>query len=229
MNFRHTLVLLLSIGLWIGSLSACDDAVVLVHGNTGSPSDWDNTYQELLARGVPASSIFRPSWGSACAACNDHNGSEEWPVVYALADALTASCTGKIDVIGHSMGATLAAKQIADYSIAGSVDTFVGIAGAFRGLRSCGTYPWNVWNSTCGYWGLSVNSPFLNGLSGQPLGRRVYSMKSWIDQIVCSTGFCSVGGVHSSQISGETATYSFGLGHFGLQSSTPVFQADLID
>ncbi|AKS40841.1 esterase/lipase family protein [Wenzhouxiangella marina] len=210
-------------------LLACQDAVVLVHGNTGSPSDWNNTYSELRARGVPAGAIFRPAWGSACAACNDHNGSEEWPVVNALADALTASCTGRIDVIGHSMGATLAAKQIADYGIDGYVDTFVGIAGAFRGLWSCGRYPWNVWNSTCGYWGLSVNSPFLNALDGEPLGRRVYSIKSWIDQVVCATGTCTVGGIHSSQISGETASYSVSTGHFGLQQNTAPLQADLID
>ncbi len=154
--------------LFATPILACQDAVVLVHGNTGSPSDWNNTYQEIRSRGVPASQIFRPAWGSNCAACNNHDGSEEWPVVNAMADALDASCTGKIDVIGHSMGATLAAKQIADYQISAYVDTFVGVAGAFRGLWSCGTYPWNVWNSTCGYWGLSVNSPFLNWLMASP-------------------------------------------------------------
>jgi triacylglycerol lipase len=212
-----------------GPALTCQDPVVLVHGNTGSPSDWDNTYQELQSRGLPAGLIFRPSWGSSCAACNDHNGAEEWPVAYAIADALDASCTGKIDVIGHSMGATLAAKQIADYDLAGQVDTFVGIAGAFRGLWSCGRYPWNVWNSTCGYWGLSINSPFLNGLDGQPLGSRVYSIKSWIDQVVCATGTCTVGGIHSSRINGETASYTISSGHFGLQSNTANLQANLID
>lgn len=220
---------LLALLIGAGPATACQDAVVLVHGNTGSPSDWDETVDELLSRGWPAGSIFRPAWGSSCAACNNHSGSEEVPVVNALADALDASCTGRIDVIGHSMGATLAAKQIDDYGISGSVDAFVGIAGAFRGLWSCGTWPWNVWTSTCGYWGLSVNSPFLNGLTGAPLGDRVYSIKSWSDQVVCATGVCTVGGVHSSRISGETATYTFGYGHFGLQSSTSSFQADLID
>jgi len=151
------------------------------------------------------------------------------PVQIALADALQASCTGGIDVIGHSMGATLAAKQLADFDLGGSVDTFVGIAGAFRGLWSCGRYPWNVWTSTCGYWGLSVGSPFLNALDGQQLAIRVYSIKSWTDQVVCATGVCKVGGIHSSRIRSETASYTFGYGHFGLQSSTPSFQVDLID
>ncbi|WP_376695161.1 alpha/beta fold hydrolase [Wenzhouxiangella sp. EGI_FJ10305] len=209
---------------------ACNDAVVLVHGNTGDPSDWSNTYNELLNRGYSAGEIQRPDWGSkSCAACNNHNGSEEEPVVDAIVEALAVSCTGEIDVIGHSMGATLAAKQIADYGLVGDVDTFVGVAGAFRGLWSCGTYPWNVWNSTCGYWGLSVSSPFLDWLDGKPLGNNVYSIKSWSDQVVCSTGVCTVGGIHSSRIRGEDATYSFSYGHFGLQAYTASFQVDLID
>jgi hypothetical protein len=97
------------------------------------------------------------------------------------------------------MGATLAARQIERNGLANRVDAFVGIAGAFRGLWSCGTYPYNVWSSTCGYWGLSVNSPFLNGLKGKRFGGRVYSLKSWSDQVVCATGVCTVGGIHSPQ------------------------------
>lgn len=210
------------------SALACVDSVVLVHGNTSSPASWDNTYVELRARGVPAGQIFRPAWGTSCAACNDHNGSEETPVINAIVDALAASCTGKIDVIGHSMGVTLAAKQIAEHGLAGQVNTFVGVAGAWRGLWTCGVYPWNVWNSTCGRWGLSVSNPFLEWLDGRALGARVYSIKSWIDQVVCATGTCLVGGVHSSRITGETGTLSFSLGHFGLQSDTAVTQVNLV-
>ena len=209
--------------------AACVDSVVLVHGNAGKPADFDNTYAELQRRGYIASQIFRPSWGSkTCAACNDHSGSEETPVENALIDAIAASCTGKIDVIGHSMGVTLAARVIDRIAARGYIDAFVGIAGANRGLWSCGAYPFNVVTSTCGYWGLSVGSPLLNGLAGKTFGTRMYSMKSWTDQIVCSTGVCTVGGVHSSQISGENATYTFVTGHFGLLTGTAVFQADLI-
>lgn len=209
--------------------AACVDSVVLVHGNAGSPSQFDNTYVELRARGYSAAQIFRPSWGSkTCAACNDHKGSEETPVENALIDAIASSCTGKIDVIGHSMGVTLLAREITRLGLSGYVDAFVGIAGAYRGLWTCGTYPFNVFTSTCGSWGLSVNSPFLTGIRSLSLGGRVYSIKSWIDEIVCGTGVCTVGGVHSSSISGELASYSFAYGHFGLQKYTPVLQADLI-
>src|SRR3546814_7425253 len=73
--------------------AACEDSVVLVHGNTGTPSQFDNTYVELRARGYTDAQIFRPSWGSkTCAACNNHSGSEETPVENALIDAIASSC-----------------------------------------------------------------------------------------------------------------------------------------
>ncbi|MCI0573194.1 MAG: lipase family protein [Myxococcaceae bacterium] len=218
------------VGLAAGGASAqCRDAVVLVHGNAGSPSDWSNTYDELLRQGYASADIFRPSWGSkTCAACNDHSGSEETPVRDAINSALSRSCTGKIDVIGHSMGVTLAAKKILDLGVQGKVDAFVGIAGAYRGLWSCGTYPFNVATSTCGYWGLSVSSPFLDWLYGKRMAGRIYSIKSWYDQVICATGVCTVGGVHSSQIANENASYTFSHGHFGLQTSTAALQVDLL-
>lgn len=214
--------------LAVASQAACVDNVVLVHGNTGSPSDFVNTTNTLLARGYGSGQVFRPSWGSSCAACNDHLGSEETPVENAMIDAIASSCTGRIDVIGHSMGATLAARVIDRVGLKNYVDSFVGIAGAFRGLRSCGTYPFNVWTSTCGSWGLSVNSPFLNGISGHRFGSRETSIKSWYDEIVCSTGICTVAGIHASSIPGENATLTYTWGHYGLLWYTASKQADLI-
>lgn len=231
MNVKVLASVVIGIGMTVSTAvtAACVDNVVLVHGNTGKPADFDNTYNELLRRGYSASQIYRPSWGSSiCAACNDHYGSEETPVASALTQAKSNSCTGKIDVIGHSMGVTLAAREISKLGLAGSVQTFVGIAGGFRGLWSCGSYPFNVVTSTCGAWGLSVGNPFLGGLQGQSFGTRAYSIKSWSDQIVCSTGICTVGGVHSSTVPGEVGSYTFVLGHFGLLTSTAVTQANLI-
>ena len=71
-------------------------------------------------------------------------------------------------------------------------------------------------------------SPFLDSLYGEPLGDKVYSIKSNIDQIVCATGVCSVGGVHSSRIWNEDASYTYTLGHFGLQTDTASLQVNLI-
>lgn len=211
------------------SWAMCKDTVVLVHGNAASPSSWNNTYNALINQGYQSADIFRPNWGSkACAACNNHNGSEETPVRNALIDAINQSCTGKVDVIGHSMGVTLAIQQIDKLNASTNIDSFVGIAGALKGLRSCGTYPFNVWTSTCGYYGLSINSPLLNSIANVPIASKIYSIKSFTDQIVCSTGICTVGGIHSSQIQGENDSFSYVLGHFGLQTATVSKQLELI-
>lgn len=225
--------LLTNIGLLVafafsGVVLACKDSVVLVHGNAGSSDDWSNTYNELLSRGYSSSEIYTPNWGSSNPALNNHSGSEETPVRNAIIDAAAASCTGKVDVIGHSMGVTLAAQQIIKANKASSIDAFVGVAGAYRGLLSCGVYPFNVWTPTCGSQGLSVSSPFLDWLNGVSFADRTYSIKSWVDQVVCSTGSCLIYGVHSSSISGEDATYTYAYGHFGLQKNTASKQVDLI-
>jgi pimeloyl-ACP methyl ester carboxylesterase len=229
-RYLTSLLLALSFSLFTHlANAACVDTVVLVHGNTATPSSWDNTYNLLLNNGYRPDQIIRPDWGSkTCAACNNHSGSEQTPVRNAIINGINNSCTGKIDVVAHSMGSTLAAQQISQLAAASFVDTFVSIAGAFRGLRSCGTFPFNIPTPTCGSAGLSINSPLLDSLFGEPLADNVYSIKSFIDQIVCSTGICTVGGVHSSQIAGENDSLTFFLGHFGLQTDTAQTQFNLI-
>ncbi len=219
---------LVILALSSGAHAVCKDNVVLVHGNAGSPSDWNNTYNKLKSKGYSSSQIYRPSWGSSNPSNNNHSGSEETPVRNAINNAISNSCTGKIDVIGHSMGVTLAAQQIIKLGKTSKVDSFVGIAGAYRGLYSCGIHPANVPNATCGNNGLSVSSPFLDWLYGKKIASRVYSIKSWMDQIVCGTGTCLVYGKHSSQIKGEKRSYSYNYGHFGLQKYTSSKQYDLI-
>lgn len=202
------------------------EPVVMVHGNSGYPSNWDNTVNYFLQNGWTSDKIIRPNWGSkTCPACNDHYGDELDTVKSALQQALSISTTGMIDVMGHSMGATLAAKAILDLGIANKVRTFVGIAGAFRGLNSCGTYPYNVPTSTCGYWGLSKNSPLINSLANKRFGKYQYAIYSWVDEIVCNCGAgyniacCYVGGVHSSRpqvLDGYKSYSTVPYGHFGV-------------
>ncbi|MFL0802982.1 MAG: alpha/beta fold hydrolase [Agarilytica sp.] len=208
--------------------SACVDNVVLIHGNGGNKSHWNNTYNKLISKGYSSSQIYRPEWGSSNPLLNNHSGSEETPVRNAINSAISSSCTGKIDVIGHSMGVTLGAQQIIKAGKVSKVDSFVGIAGAYRGLLTCGIYPAFVANPSCGRDGLSISSPFLDWLYGKKIANRVYSIKSWVDQVVCATGSCLVYGKHSSQIKGERASYSYGYGHLGLQKYTSSKQYDLI-
>jgi hypothetical protein len=208
--------------------AACLDNVVLVHGNLAYPSSWNGTVSELKARGYADSQLYRPSWGSkTCAACNDHSSTNTNVVKTALQSALAASCTGKIDVIGHSMGVTLAMKAINELGYSSKVNTFVGVAGAQHGLNSCGVYPFNVWSSTCGSNGLSINSPLINSVRNKRYGAKMYSIKSWMDELVC-IGSCLVYGSHTSNIDMQNASYDYALGHLGLQSYTTIKQADLL-
>lgn len=206
----------------------CVDNVVLVHGNGSSPSSWDNTVDKLLWSGYQQAQIFTPAWGVSSPARNNHYGREEVPVREAIVAAIETSCTGNIDIIAHSMGVTLAAQQVIKLGADDLVESFVGIAGAYRGVWTCGVYPFNVWTSTCGKWGSSIGSPFLQWLYGKPIAQRVFSMKSWIDQVVCAWGACMVNGRHTSQIEGEQDSYTYYYGHFGLQKYTADDQLMLI-
>ena len=69
---------------------------------------------------------------------------------------------------------------------------------------------------------------FLDWLYGVSFADKTYSIKSWADQVVCSTGSCLIYGIHSSSIAGEDGSYTYGYGHFGLQKYTANKQVDLI-
>ncbi len=210
------------------SQAACLDNIVLVHGNTGSPSHWNSTVSTLKGRGHVSAQLFLPNWGSKTnAGSNDHGATNTSVVKSSLQSAFAASCTGKIDVIGHSMGVTLAMKAINELGYAGKVNTFVSVAGAQHGLNSCGVYPFNVGSATCGANGLSIDSPLIQSVRGKRYGTKMYSIKSWIDEIVC-IGSCYVYGWHTSNIDSQNASYDYALGHFGLVTYTTTRQADLL-
>ena len=211
-----------------GARAACLDNVVLVHGNSGSPSHWNETVDELKSRGYHASQLYLPNWGSKTnAGANGHGTTNTSAVKNSLIAAYNNSCTGKIDVIAHSMGVTLAMKALNELGYAGGVDTFVSVAGTQHGLNSCGVYPWNVPSATCGADGLSIGSPLIESVRGRRYGDKMYSIKSWIDEIVC-VGSCLVYGAHTSHVDLQDASYDYWYGHFGLAVFTDSHQASLI-
>lgn len=211
-----------------GAQAACLDNVVLVHGNTGSPSHWNSTVSTLKGRGYLATQLYLPNWGSKTnAGSNDHGATNTSVVKSSITAAYASSCTGKIDVIGHSMGVTLAMKAINELGYAGRINSFISVAGAQHGLNSCGVYPFNIQSATCGSNGLSIDSPLIQSVRGKRYGARMYSVKSWIDEIVC-IGSCYVYGWHTSNVDLQNASYDYALGHFGLVTYTTSRQADLI-
>jgi triacylglycerol lipase len=231
MSITKKVLLLSALASPFAAQAACIDNVVMVHGNTGTPSQWNNTVSLLKSKGWLDSQIFRPDWGyksATQASLKSHDSTNTGKVKTAITNALNSSCTGKIDVMGHSMGVTLAMKAINELGVSGRVDSFVGIAGAQHGLLSCGVYPYNVATPTCGSQGLSVGSPLINSVRSKRYGARMYSIKSWIDQIVCSTGTCLVYGSHTSNVDSQNASYDFSTGHFGLLTDTATKQWELI-
>jgi triacylglycerol lipase len=224
----HRLLVAATLVIAAGAQAACLDNVVMVHGNTASPSAWNNTVSTLKGRGYVDAQIYRPNWGSKTnAGSNDHNATNTSVVKNSITAAYASSCTGKIDVIGHSMGVTLAMKAINELAYAGKVNSFVSVAGAQHGMNSCGVYPFNVLTATCGANGLSIDSPLIQSVRGKRYATKMYSIKSWVDEIIC-IGSCYVYGWHTSNIDMQNASYDYALGHFGLQSSTTSKQADLI-
>lgn len=211
--------------------AACVDNVVMVHDNAAYPQHWDNTYNLLLRQGYAPAQLFRPNWGSKTdASANAHIDPSLATVKTALNGAVSGSCTGRIDVLAHGMGVTLAMKAIADLGIAARVDAFVGIGGAPRGLPSCGTYPNQGVSPACGPAGLSLNSPLVQALSAHDarFGARMYSIKSLMDEVACATGTCMLNGMHVSSLDGESATQDFPYGHFGLLFNTALQQYNFI-
>lgn len=231
MSFIKNASLFFAALLPIAAHAVCVDSVVMVHGNTGTPSHWNSTVSLLKSKGYTDAQIFRPDWGYKTvvgASLNTHDSTNTGKVKTAINAALSSSCTGKIDVLGHSMGVTLAMKAINELGVSGRVDSFVGIAGAQHGLLSCGIYPFNVLTPSCGSLGLSIGSPLINSVRNKRYGARMYSMKSWIDEVVCSTGTCLVYGSHTSNVDGQNGTRDFALGHLGLVFYTATTQYDLI-
>ncbi len=219
----------------IEGTKATQDPVVLVHGNGTTTSSWNNTVSKLQSNGI--TQIYNVSWGTAYDYANNyHSSTNVSKVKTALQNAKNASSTGKVDVIGHSMGVTMAAEAIRQLGYQSKVNTFVGIAGALRGLNSCGVYPYNVATKACGSLGLSISNPFLNtlnnSLNSTKLASKVYSIKSYYDEVVCSPSmptYCYVYYVHSSTIPKQNSSYTYNYyGHFNLQKYTYSKQYDLI-
>lgn len=137
------------------------DPVVFIHGNGdrafGGPlGGWSASLETFMDEGYSSAELYAMTWGDArplSAASQYHSASNVRRVRRFLEAVLAYTGAQKIDVVTHSMGVTLArrailggeyedviADQIVDLGepLTSRVDTFVGIAGANRGLLACG-------------------------------------------------------------------------------------------
>src|SRR6185295_9798842 len=160
--------------------------VILIHGNGDSAAGWNDVVAGYKRAGYKDSEIYAMSWGDGKAASAGNNYHSEHYLrevrgfIQAVKDYTAAD---KVDVIGHSMGVTLARKAIKGGTgpdqaspggkydlgkpITDEVDTFVGISGANEGLQSCDLLgnP-NPTSSTLN--GFSQHSKFLHDLNADP-------------------------------------------------------------
>jgi triacylglycerol lipase len=142
--------------------SVVNQPVIFIHGNSDAANGsgvgftgWTSSRNYFISQGYKGSELYAMTWGDAnpLYSGNQYHSLPNIQKVRAFIQAVKAyTGASKVDVITHSMGVTLARKAIlggtgndllngGNYnlgaSLTSSIDTFVGIAGANRGLVSC--------------------------------------------------------------------------------------------
>ncbi len=253
-------------GSYGGKSSATDTVVnqpvIFIHGNSDKAvgsvtgqTGWTASIDYFLSNGYKTSELYATTYGPANAllSSQQYHSKAYLTKLRAFIQAVK-QYTGatKVDIVAHSLGVTLARKAIkggmaydplaGGYydlgpSLTSSVDTFIGIAGANRGLTSCylsggstptcdatvGLYPGYL----VGLLGPYYVSSYLVDLnsSSHYEGNYVYSMWSSVDEVV---GYGTVvWGQYTCQIPGQNGQVVFNsvpYGHFGLKDLTGYYQ-----
>lgn len=236
--------------------------VIFIHGNSDSAigyssvyTGWRSSIEYFKSQGYTSAELYATTWGPANAAyaSQQYHSKAYLTRIRAFIQAVKAY-TGatKVDIVTHSMGVTLARKAIKggtgnDAAAGGSynlgsaltswVDTFVGIAGANRGLVAC--YMSGPTTPTCGstngfYPGYMIGfsgpygvSAFLVDLAATSHyeGSYVYTIWSSADEVI---GYGTiVYGQSTCRIpaqNGEKTFSGYPYGHIGSKDQTPYWQ-----
>lgn len=237
--------------------------VIFIHGNSdrclgGLINGWGNSVEYFKLKGYRSAELYCTTYGpGSIFSSSIYYHSKDFIIrIRKMVEAVKAyTGTDKVDIIGHSMGVTIARKAIkggwtsdllagGDYYIGppltSSVDTFVGIAGGNQGLVACyftgpttpgcgvtnGFYPGQM------LWGLvygqSVFLQELNQAAGYE-GSYRYSMWSTVDQVVGSD--CLVWFKNTCQIPNQTGEKFFNstpYDHIGLRDETTYYQYRMV-
>jgi triacylglycerol lipase len=236
--------------------------VIFIHGNSDSAlgtvapyTGWTSSISYFKSQGYTSAELYATTWGPAdpSQSAFQYHSKDNMTRLRAFIQAVKAY-TGatKVDIVGHSMGVTLARKAIKGgtaydsaaggtynlgASLTSSVDTFVGISGANRGLTACyysgpttptcsdvnGFYPGYL-IGFLGPYDVSSILVDMNSTSHYE-GSFVYSMWSQVDEvigygtIVYGTSTCRINGQN-----GEVVFSSVPYGHFGSKDLTGYYQ-----
>jgi lipase (class 2) len=246
--------------------NAINQPVIFIHGNSDSAlgtgaafTGWTSSINYFLSQGYKSSELYATTLGPAdpAMAIYQYHSRAYLMKIRAFIQAVKAyTGAAKVDVISHSMGVTLARKAImggtasdpmngGDYNLGppltGIVDTFVGIAGANRGLVNC--YLSGPSTPTCGdtngfYPGylLGLQGPFgvsrilqnINSSSHYE-GSNVYTIWSTVDEVI---GYgCLVYGSYTPQIPGQNGEKRFSAapyGHINSKDLTGYYQLRMV-
>lgn len=237
--------------------------VIFVHGNSDSAlgtgistaTGWRSSIEYFKSQGYTSAELYATTWGPANAAfsAQQYHSKDNLTRLRAFVLAVKAY-TGatKVDIVTHSMGVTLMRKVIkggaandaangGSYNLGAalttSVDTFVGIAGANRGLTAC--YMSGPTTPTCGstnglYPGYLVGGFGPYGVSSYLVdlaatshyeGSYVYTIWSSADEVI---GYGTVVyGTSTCRIpaqNGEKTFSGYPYGHFGSKDQTAYYQ-----
>lgn len=238
--------------------SVVNQPVIFIHGNSdaanGNPygmTGWTASRNYFISQGYKGAELYAITWGDNNPALSayQYHSLPNLQKIRAFIQAVKAyTGASKVDIVTHSMGVTLTRKAIlggtgndalngGNYnlgaSLTSSVDTFVGIAGANRGLVSCfqtggttptcantnGLYPGYL-IGLLGPYGVSNILVNMNSSSHYE-GAFVYSMWSTVDEVI---GYGNlVYGQYTSQIPGQNGEVRFNAvpyGHFNSKDLT---------
>ncbi len=201
-----------------GSCTASKTPVIFFHGNGDEAKNYDypsatgvpSAYEALGNAGYNDCEIFGLNWLSsserALPQYNYHKPSKADMLADFIWDVKAYTGESQVDVIGHSLGVTMALYAIDDNNLWSSVRRFIGISGGMRGLAICtwvgnanpyyptcgsqnyfnsgifGLYPhsWMTWNPRMGN----------GGFRDEPSGKSTYFYTLGADvhdQILCGT------------------------------------------
>lgn len=247
--------------------AAVNQPVIFIHGNsdsalgTGSSSftGWRASIEYFKSQGYTSAELYATTWGPANSAFSSqqYHSKANLTRLRAFVNAVKAyTGAAKVDIVTHSMGVTLMRKVVkggaandaldgGSYNLGSaltsSVDTFVGIAGANRGLVAC--YVSGPTTPTCGstngfYPGYLVGgfgpygvSSFLVDLASASHyeGAFVYTIWSSADEVI---GYGTiVYGESTCRIpaqNGEKTFSSYPYGHIGSKDQTPYYQLRMV-
>lgn len=152
-----------------GSCTATKTPVIFIHGNGDNAISFDmppgnvsgygtppnSVYDELRAQGYNDCEIFGVTYLTSSEQGSpqyNYHYSSKYSIIKTFIDKVKAY-TGKsqVDIVGHSMGVSMALASLHYYGNWSSVRKFINIAGGLRGLYSCYYTGYaNAYAPTCG-------------------------------------------------------------------------------